>query len=225
MFFWTLFWVIDHMTRKWGSGSWQQFWSKCTEHLSAFGWRGWLIGSLMLLVIALFEGGFKYGIAIESQGDALKKECDAAHERILHLEKTSTTSGQWSELADRFKEVPDEIGAEWYLEGYDESKERFSFSGDSGKCCSLCRQAGVLLLRSPRVSASLATDVKNEEHPIVRWLKFISDKPDVFTGHRDVHVRMYSTEIGQCERLSTASISMLASVCERVCIDCMTDEL
>jgi hypothetical protein len=73
---WGLFWSIDQVVEKWGSGQLRDIWERNTSHLPD--WRLGLIISLSILVVFLIEGSFREHNAHSSEVLQLRQQFAAS---------------------------------------------------------------------------------------------------------------------------------------------------
>ena len=156
---------------------------------------GVLILSAVYLVIA------KPTAAPESMAEHWKKL--AADFEVLGHDKNNYTVAHWnSEAVD--------TGEQWVI-GYD----------DHRKCEALCSLAGALLLKSPKISATLSEKVKTRSNDSWKWLYYLKE------NHRGFNLttRGISSARGFNVETEGGTIEHLPAVSASVCIECAAREL
>jgi hypothetical protein len=99
--------------------------------------------------------------------------------------------------------------------------ETWSIKGTNrNMCMAWTRQAGALLLNSPRVSARLSTTVLNEPNDLKRWLQYLKENYRFDLGNTARGV----TEDGRVETIQMGSLPDLGEQSAKACIDCSTLE-
>lgn len=129
----------------------------------------------------------------------------------------------WLKLADDFQRISDStVRADW---GKTSAGEQWHVSGGTlpatRDCAALCRLAGAMLIASPKVSASLASSLRNVKDHTDRWLYYLKETSRTFEfdleGEEVIDGR-HSTVIG-------GSIDRLADESRRACLACAAEEL
>jgi hypothetical protein len=154
---------------------------------------------------------------------------------FLHQDTVSTSShsmtDQWKELAAKFSRFPPSyVRAEWLSETIDwEGKpvgEQWDIRDDwkrqfADDCESLCKLAGAMLLKSPKISPHLSQRVKSRSNDAWRWLYFLTETRGSLkiTGTGETVVR------GFRKANKNGTISELAPESARACIECAAKEL
>jgi hypothetical protein len=134
-------------------------------------------------------------------------------------------SAEWLDLADRFKQVSNFMGVNLHTASRLGSEvDTWQFTGDAGEiasCEALCRRAGAMLLKSRRVSSGLSERVLSKANDTERWLSFLRDtgavRYDGGPGREEYDGALTLHFLG--------SISGVALVSSRLCIECSSKEL
>jgi len=146
-------------------------------------------------------------------------------------EAQQITSGEWKDLASRFQKFPAAyVRAEWYSEHLDERGnrvgERWMIRDDwknqyASQCEALCRLAGAMLLKSPKVSKTLSEKVRSRSDDVWRWLYFLAERDGVIQK-----IMTGETKVGR-ERLETwmKMITQLTLHSGSACLDCAAKEI
>lgn len=123
------------------------------------------------LGLGLFVAGFKAWREQRDHSSALERERDAA----LAASQTAVTPKDWQDLAKEFEKVEPDVRADWYTQS-DRPRRAWNLAGGYSRrnCETFCRLAGQMLMRSPKVCASLDASVRDIEDPIERWLEFVA---------------------------------------------------
>jgi hypothetical protein len=127
---------------------------------------------------------------------------------------------EWQQLSNRFNALPTNIRADWQTL---QKEELWSISGIQGRadCESVCKLAGAMLLKSPRVLVGLSDKVKTEQDNLRRWLHFLKEAK----GISDFQYGFEQHDDGTQTPLYFGRINDLSAVSARVCIECATVEL
>jgi hypothetical protein len=174
-----------------------------------------------------------YHVVWESQADLLTPSVRVGDEmldvtvtpRAQTVPETPIGSKDWQELAQNFGRVPTDMRADWWIA---DTKVQGPIQwqslagGPPAKHCeALCRLAGNMLLRSPKIAASLPDDVRSRAEPLYRWLDFLKAR---YSGignimhlesERDDGTKVFSLA-GQIEHVGTESVT--------ACLNCAADE-
>jgi preprotein translocase subunit SecG len=130
------------------------------------------------------------------------------------------TGAAWKDMAAEFKSVKDlAVRAEWHK---DPDRESWILAGPAPVAVDhttvLCRRAGAMLLRSPRVAATLSARVRAHADPVDRWLQFLRERPDTRMQVRGMsHTIDIPIEGGHIRDVPTVSAG--------ACIACAFDEV
>ena len=133
---------------------------------------------------------------------------------------------KWRELASDFSKLPNDTRADWYGQvGGDVPmvENQWSIAGGIQRenCEALCKLAGAMLLRSPKISSKLSEMVRLQTNEVRRWLYFLKEHSGVpketLVGDGIAH--------GISVKTSMQSINGLATVSARVCIECSAEEI
>lgn len=91
----------------------------------------------------------------------------------------------------------------------------------ASQCEALCRLAGAMLLKSPKVLASLSEKVRTRSDDVFRWLYFISERKNIFTREltSDVRVGM------ERKQGSGKTIPSLSTHSANACLECAAKEI
>ena len=137
----------------------------------------------------------------------------------------TVSAKDWKELSSQFKQSTPKVRADWYQTRNAETQaimgESWSIRGSSAECEALCKNAGAMLLRSPRVFAQLSESVRSQSDHVWRWLYFLKESKrttDSAMGHG-------STKDGPNTISEFESIEGLASVSATACLECSADEI
>lgn len=132
-------------------------------------------------LIGLFVACFKAWLEEHKTAEALKGEIESARKR------PGVTSSQWRELGEKFKSHP-HTGAQ-YQSWSNPKQHEWKITGLHDDTISeLCALAGVMLLRSSAVFATLHDEVRAEVDNVDRWLTFLK------VHHRAMHLEGSGTE-------------------------------
>jgi pyrimidine deaminase RibD-like protein len=138
----------------------------------------------------------------------------------------TVSAKDWKELSSHFKQSTHKVRADWYQTLNAETQavmgESWSIRGNaSAECEALCKNAGAMLLRSPRVLAKLPEKVRSQSDHVWRWLYFLREsKRTEATGVGHGTMKDGPNTISAYE-----SIEDLASVSATACMECSADEL
>jgi len=134
-------------------------------------------------------------------------------------------SSEWKALAESFKEYTKSgTVANWQHSSL-QNHERWDICADTRyatrQCESLCRLAGAMLARSPRVTADLPMEVASRSDPVARWLGFLKENYNAMehVGHavEPVGDKQNSILLGTIRELAPLSVS--------ACIDSAAREI
>jgi len=129
---------------------------------------------------------------------------------------------EWKELASRFAKLPNYVRADWQCNRKDNKTiyEMWHFAGNTTtQVETLCRYAGTLLMKSPKITQKLSANITKQPDPAWKWLFFLKEQTNSF-GHGGIP--------GQGE---DGTLYLLGSICniggvsETVCLDCAAAEL
>ena len=137
--------------------------------------------------------------------------------------RSGTTSPEWKELAGKFEKMGLGVSAQWQCNRRNNQTifENWTFSGTYGKGCeTLCRFAGTLLAKSPNISRTLSPSALRQADPAWRWLFFLKENygtldPGGGAPPIDSDGTIYLM----------GTISNVAAVSARICIECAALEL
>ena len=132
-----------------------------------------------------------------------------------------TVNAEWKELAGRFEKLPNGIRADCQIDRKDQTTtyDLWTIHGDyRGNCETLCKYAGIVLLKSPTVLKHVSEVAQQQSNPVWRWLYFLKD-----CGLARSNGLPPISDDGTIHLLS--SISDLAQSSARMCIDCAAQEL
>jgi hypothetical protein len=146
-------------------------------------------------------------------------------------------SESWKELAARFSaisarhtDIRMRVRAEWHSERLDnEGKEVCETwqirddwrDGAAHNCEALCNLAGAMLLKSPKVSASLSRKVHTRSDDAWRWLYFLDENPGVSTVSF-TSITAVNRSIREYQKKTIQDIAGVSSI---VCIECAAKEI
>jgi hypothetical protein len=164
-----------------------------------------------------------------------KADLAAAHDarlRELEVQLVVLTGSQaekihrddWEKLAAHFKALPGfGVRADWFQHG--SGAEIWSLHGgpsDVRDVEALCRLAGTMLLKSPRVLEQLSNDVVTQTDPLDRWLVFLKEQ----NGGLDGRLLYGATrdKYGVERPYYSDCLSSVATVSSRVCLHCSAQE-
>lgn len=109
------------------------------------------------------------------------KSVDAAKRVESEPQAPCITSGDWERLGQRLGQSCQFLRADSQKDR-DWPTERWRIAGgQSDMCESLLRKAGIMLLRSPKVRATLPDLIAQEPDPLVRWLSYLKHR-----GHHHI---------------------------------------
>lgn len=131
-------------------------------------------------------------------------------------------AGDWKELADRFKPyVGSGIRADWQHSSFN-GTDIWRICGGTNEveknCRALCKLGAALLSACPGVGQGLPETVRSEKDELNKWLYFLKETESL-TGTN------YGFEVAQDGKeflMTFGSISDLAGVSARACIECAT---
>ncbi len=153
---------------------------------------------------------------IEDIGRQLIRQRDAQHISPATLSMVS----EWQALASRFEKLPADVRADWNR-GSDGIESWSIRAHGHEECESLCKLAGAMLLRSPRVSAELDETLRSEEAEVARWLYFLKKAK----GLSDYQYGLEQIAENEQKPIYFGSIHGLASLSYRMCIECSAKEI
>jgi hypothetical protein len=130
------------------------------------------------------------------------------------------TSNDWNDLAAKFEKIPNDASAELQTDRQNGTitRQEWRFSGlpDTRTCESLCRYGGALLLKSPKVLATVSPEVVAIPGLADRWLVFLKDNHNA-ADTRDA-LQSLTNENGYSVRLEV--IRRVQEKSMQACIDC-----
>jgi hypothetical protein len=140
----------------------------------------------------------------------------------LHVQ-SAPTSAEWKDIANRFEKVGLAVSAQWQCNRQNNQTtfENWTFSGTYRKPCeTLCRFAGTLLAKSPNISHKLSASSLQQSDPAWRWLFYLKE------NHNALDLNSGVPPIGDDGTIYLmGTISNVASVSARVCMECAALEL
>ncbi len=129
---------------------------------------------------------------------------------------------EWKDLAAAFREIArHRIRADWLLSSAGESWNLTGGANEAAKRVqSLCKQAGDLLLASPKISATVRTEVASHL-PAYRWRFYVKANTHSFqhTGYG-----IETLEGGGQFNMMTGTITHVAEVSANLCMECAGEE-
>ena len=166
-------------------------------------------------VVVLGYGGHKlHGETLLALGKATAK--------LAERKQTVVAAGDWIDLSDRFKRVEIGIRADFFRDP--NKSERWSVRCDTNnECESLCRYAGSMLLRSPKLYNAIPLDIRSEMDPLARWFRFLQTTEVGRIKHMD-HGIVRSERGEESGFFQSGSIDNLGKVSSVACIQCAEKE-
>lgn len=156
-----------------------------------------------------------------------KSEYDRAQslERLFseRSKGSAITSADWKELIGRFEKIGLDVSAQWQCNRRNNQTilENWNFSGTYQKPCeSLCKFAGTLLAKSPKVSRTLSPSLLQQPDPAWRWLFFLKENHNALDQGSGLPPMSEDGTIYLHGRISN-----LAAVSARACTECAALEL
>lgn len=138
-------------------------------------------------------------------------------------EAASAGSADWKDLADRFEQLPHHVRAVWQCNRLNNQTlyEEWRFAGGATEPWeTLCRYAGVLLMKSPNVLQHLSDSAKQQSNAAWRWLYFLKENHRAL-GYGDSHPPV--DEQGTIYLMG--SIENVSGKSALACIECAALEL
>lgn len=207
-----------------------------------------LVVFLFGILFIVLEGGYR---RLQNESDALSRAeaqvttLEADNQQLLNeraadqilLEKADdhlqslkrqlesrSLAAEWKELSDRFARGDPNTFADWHRQT--DGSERWEIRGHwkVRECESLCKLAGAMLLRSPKVLSRLSDKLLNQNDHTTRWLDFLVESK---SGRLEdmMHGQDTDAEGKQIGMLYlTASLHNLDGVSARACIECAAKE-
>jgi hypothetical protein len=166
---------------------------------------------------------------LKTQLESALRLCIQEHEKLEHAaqevenepEAPRITSGDWERLGRRLGQSCQFLSADSQKER-DWPTERWRIAGgQSDMCESLLRKAGVMLLRSPKIRATLPDSIAQEPDPLVRWLSYLKHRGH----HRIGRYYNYEDDKGASHFGVIGSIPQLAHSSAVECQECSAIEL
>jgi hypothetical protein len=191
---------------------------KVTPHLS---WRTWVIGMLAISILVPLEGAHA---AIQKRNNAIEQLTIAStnNDRPKNVLRRDW-NGDWKDLANEFKGYAafslradwhhTSAGEGWYVSGTD---TRIKHGVEV-----LCRNAGRLLIASPRVSETIPGNIRSLADPMERWFYYLKTKGTFYKAN------FYGTEQfkdGTVFNAYGGAIESLATASANECLDCAGQE-
>lgn len=175
-------------------------------------WGGWVAGFLLINLVAVVKHA--YG-QVRERDECIREK----NERIESL-RERVGSAQWIAIADRFKAIDSSVRADWdYSTRIGQEHWQIAGAPHREECASLCRLAGAMLLRSPKVVATLDGTVRAQHDDLYRWLCYLKSVGKL----KNYNDGMEKTN-GEEYPLVFASIAPLGSESSLVCTDCAARE-
>jgi hypothetical protein len=83
---------------------------------------------------------------------------------------------EWLDISERFQSLGSDVRLDWYqdLKG-DQSWNLLGTWDDVRSSEVVCRLAGQMLMKSPRVLKGLSQSIRDEDNAETRWLRFVSE--------------------------------------------------
>jgi hypothetical protein len=127
---------------------------------------------------------------------------------------------EWLSLADKMRN-----DCNGYRGDYDRNNllgETWAIKGDPNRnmCMAWSRQAGSLLLASPKVRANLPEPVLNDPDDMSRWLRYLKECY-IFEWRSTLEG---TTDEGETERIQLGCVPSLGEQSAKACVDCSTYE-
>lgn len=138
----------------------------------------------------------------------------------------TVSAKDWKELSAHFRQSTPKLRADWYqslnAETHAVMGESWSIRGNApAECEALCKNAGAMLLRSPRVLAKLSENVRSQPDHVWRWLYFLKES----NHSKTVGVGQGTMKDGPDTISAFQEIEDLASVSATACLECSADEI
>ncbi len=187
-----------------------------------------LVVFVVRLVLAPFLA-FEKEALHEELVDALKRQGERPIEVIAKLpdaQKPAGLSREWRDLAEKFGRLPSDLRGDWWVwdTQVDEPPVWEGLRGNGTKEGeALCRIAGNMLVKSPKIAASLSDRVRARTDALDRWLDYLKESYSgssntlFFEGNRPGPDETTVNGIaGQIERIGAASTA--------ACLNCAAEE-
>jgi hypothetical protein len=143
----------------------------------------------------------------------LERIADTMDRRARHEERMAD---KWKELGKEFQNLPGRIRAEWEHRSDVPDVWRVPHP----QCAALCKLAGAMLGKSPRVSRELPSELRSETDLIFRWLGYLKQTTPVSNV---VHV--YEQLPGEDQKLVVHGyLEHLAETSYGACMACAAAE-
>jgi hypothetical protein len=131
----------------------------------------------------------------------------------------------WQKLAADFRALPGfEVAASWQKTILLGESWEYLRGGpkDTKECETLCRQAGTMLLKSPRVSQQLSGAVHSQTDPAWRWYEYLKETTGGLSDFGDGVGIKDGVEV---ETIVWGSLNELKARSARACVECATLEM
>lgn len=166
-------------------------------------------------------------IVISHGGHRLYRETVLAHDSetadLVRQRETEAGARDWKDLSDRFKGVKTGVRADWVRNT--DGSERWSIVCDTTKECEvLCRFAGSMLARSPKLREALPAEIVSDADPLVRWFRFLQTTNAGRIGHREYGV-LGNADGEERGVVLMGSIDNLVMASSIACIECAAREV
>jgi hypothetical protein len=153
--------------------------------------------------------------------ERIKRDIEQIERRLEGLGEATPVdwsfATEWRNLSAKFQELPGRIKAEWDHRSYRPDEWRIAHPG----CAALCRLAGAMLVKSPKISAALSQELRSESDSMFRWLTFLKEKNQV-TGILEAYET--ATDGGQ-KLILSGYLENVGGISSSMCIDCAAREL
>jgi hypothetical protein len=127
---------------------------------------------------------------------------------------------EWLSLADKMRNDCNGYRADWDHNNL--LGETWAIKGGQNRnmCMAWSRQAGSMLLASPRVRANLPESVLNDPDDMSRWLRYLKERY-IFEWRSTLEG---TTDEGETERIQLGCVPNLGEQSAKACVDCSTNE-
>jgi hypothetical protein len=136
------------------------------------------------------------------------------------LQRLPIKAEQWHELAEHFRQVG-ETGT-WVISSREEGQEfaTWVFHGEKTQQLeALCRQAGNMLVRSPRTLACVTQVIPEELNPTYRWFLFLKERFGLAEEKTGTHTNGDVTK-----QIYGIVLKAPVELCIHGCLDCAANE-